>query len=703
MSSMKTRRGRRAATNATRRRIARIVLAGALASAVAAPVWGAELPLRRVILSSIGLAQFTHSGQVTGGTTVALPVRLDQVDDMLKSLTVFDRAGGVGAVSLPGKAPLTELFRDLPFGPKALESPSALLNALVGSEVEIAGQVAAKGRIFRVQPEEVALPNNGGTVTRHRLSLMTDRGLVQAILEDVTSLRFTDPVAKAQIDRALAGLTQNRAKDRRELSLGVLGSGNRTIALSYVVSAPVWKTSYRLVVPRDGAKARLQGWAVVENLTGGDWKDIDLVLVSGNPVALRQSLYTAFFSDRPEIPVVAGQRLLPRRDDQDGMVAPQRRSRSAAKSAPRFAAAQQADQRGARPVQIPAPVPAAPAGMAPAAETLGEPAMAAEAEDATTQLLYRFPAKVSLATGHTMMVTFIDREVAAQRTWLYQPETHARRPLAAIRVRNDGESGLPGGILTAFESSVDGTTSFIGDAQLPLLSKGAVKFVTLALDSKTDIRRDDLGVRQTTLGKAVNGELTITTRSRRTIGYEVTPPADEDRDIIVEEARDAGWSPASGMQGIEETPSRFRFRVSAPKGKTTKAELVLERTDRRTVLLTSLGAEEIHAIVQGLENESPALREAVTALGGIIGDISKATAQRGRLAAERKRIADDQERIRRNLQSVGSGSDLGRRYLDALKSQEDRLAAIGQSEQALDAEIAAKRRAAEDVARRLTL
>ena len=57
----------------------------------------------------------------------------------------------------------------------------------------------------------------------------------------------------------------------------------------------------------------------------------------------------------------------------------------------------------------------------------------AEAEEAATQLLYRFPAKLSLATGHTMMVPFVDREVTAARTWLYQPDTAARRPLAAVR------------------------------------------------------------------------------------------------------------------------------------------------------------------------------------------------------------------------------------------------------------------------------
>lgn len=310
--------------------VAAALLAGALCSAAAA-----ELPLTRVVLSSAGLAQFTHSGPVSAGSTVELAVRLDQVDDILKSMTVFDREGAIGAVSLPGKTPLAELFRDLPFGPDALNSRTALLNALIGSEVEIAGQVAAKGRVFHVEDEDVALPNNGGTTTRHRLTLMTDKGLVQAVLEEVTALRFTDPRAQAQVERALAGLAENRAKERRTLSIGFLGQGARNVSVSYVVAAPVWKAAYRLVLPKEGAKARLQGWAVLENLTGGDWTNVDLVLVSGNPVALRQPLYTAFFAERPEVPVATAARLLPRSDDADHQSCDCRRWRKRLRGRPR--------------------------------------------------------------------------------------------------------------------------------------------------------------------------------------------------------------------------------------------------------------------------------------------------------------------------------------------------------------------------------
>jgi hypothetical protein len=302
-----------------------------------------------------------------------------------------------------------------------------------------------------------------------------------------------------------------------------------------------------------------------------------------------------------------------------------------------------------------------------------------------------------------MMVPFVDREVSATRTWLYQPETAARHPLAAVRMRNDSESSLPPGIVTAYEAVGDGNVNFVGDAELPLLPRSTFKFITFALDSKTDIRREDKGVLRTQLGKAVNGTLTLTTRSRRSISYEITAPADGDRQIVIEEARTEGWKPASETSGMEETPTRFRYAVAAPKGQTTKATLVLERTDSQTMTLTTLAAEDMLAQIRGLQNESAAFKDSVTKLGAIVNDINKARTQRTQLDAERKKIADDQSRLRQNLQSVGQGSDLGRRYLETLKSQEDRLAEINRIDATMENEIAAKQQSAEDLARHLTL
>jgi hypothetical protein len=679
------------------------ILVAAIAASLSGTAMAEELPVTRVVLSTAGLAQFTHTGKVTPGSTVDLTVRLDQVDDLLKSLTIFDQAGAIGAVSLPGKAPLAELFRDLPFGPEALNSLPELLNAMVGSEISIDGAVNAEGRLLRVVEKVVTLPNNGGQVTRHWLVLMTETGLMQAVVEDLSSIRFVDAEAQAQIDKALAGLAANRTKDRRKLSINLLGSAERQAGFSYVVAAPVWKTAYRLVLPKeDNEKARLQGWAVVENLTGNDWADVELSLVSGNPVALKQPLYTAFSADRPEIPVTVAQRVVPRTDDADEPAPP-------AAPAPAMAAAQRSvamDQ--ARTLKS----RGGAAGYArlaqeteemPAPEQLGGAAQAAEAEEAATQISYRFPQKVTLTNGSTMMVPFVDREISAARTWLYQPETNGRHPLASIQLKNDTETALPAGIITAFDQSGEGRANFVGDAQLPLTAKSAQKFVTFALDAKTDIRRTDNGVKQTRLGKSVDGVLTLTTKSVRAIDYEITPPAEEDRDVIIDEARGDGWSPSSDSAGVELTAARFRYKVSAPRAKTTKASIKLERTDRQTIRLLTMDAEQIYATLRGLENADAALKKAVADLGDIVGAINAAERRRNELEAETRTISDDQDRIRKNLESVGQGSDIGRRYLDTLRTQEDRIDAVRKETAELDKQIAEKRQHAVEIVKRLSI
>src|SRR5579885_3591523 len=98
----------------------------------AAPALAGELTLKRVMLSTGGVAYLEYEAEIEGDAQPTLNVPLDQVDDVLKSIVVYDSKGGVGAASLPGRQPLAQLFNDLPFGPEALASPAALLNALQG-------------------------------------------------------------------------------------------------------------------------------------------------------------------------------------------------------------------------------------------------------------------------------------------------------------------------------------------------------------------------------------------------------------------------------------------------------------------------------------------------------------------------------------------------------------------------------------------
>src|SRR5262249_44548159 len=171
-----------------------------------------------VVLSQGGVGYFEYEASVTGNAELALAVRLDQIDDVIKSIIVFDDRGGVGGVRLAGQEPLTQAFRDLTFPREALESPVALLNALQGAEITVTGPSPMAGRIVRVVAEES--PTQGGrSIVRNRVTVMGATGMQTFILEEATSVSFSDANLQAEVARALRAIAENRARHRRTLTL----------------------------------------------------------------------------------------------------------------------------------------------------------------------------------------------------------------------------------------------------------------------------------------------------------------------------------------------------------------------------------------------------------------------------------------------------------------------------------------------------
>ena len=144
--------------------------------AVVGPVNAADLSLERIMLSSGGVGYFEYEAVVDGNATLSLDVPLDQIDDILKSLVVYDDGGTAGEVTLPGREPLTQSFVDLPFDRAALDSAPALLNALQGAEVRVTGAKPMSGRLLRVV-EETARGADGLVIPRDRVTLWTEAEL----------------------------------------------------------------------------------------------------------------------------------------------------------------------------------------------------------------------------------------------------------------------------------------------------------------------------------------------------------------------------------------------------------------------------------------------------------------------------------------------------------------------------------------------
>jgi hypothetical protein len=654
--------------------LSRSLVAAALFTAVALPAAAQELSLKRVMLSSGGIGYFEHEAEIDGNAELKLNVRFDQVDDVLKSLVVYDDKGGIGGVSLPGRDALSEAFRGLPFNQDALGSLATLVRALQGAEVTVTGPRMVSGRVVAVTPEISSVNNR--SEQRHRISILTADGVMQQfILEEAQDLQFNDPALRKQIGDALAAVRENRARDSRTLTVNLRGNGKRVVRAAYVVSVPVWKAAYRVTLPADATatKAGMQGWAVLENMTGTDWNNVELTLVSGSPVTFRQALYQAYYVNRPEVPVEVVGRILPRMDQ--GSV-----------SADYVTLEQERRRGGAVPQPMPAPAMAASAPPAPAAMAKRDesflarsPTQMAAASDATsagesfTQVSFKFPQPINIGAGRTLSVPIIDREVPVKRLALYQPETHERHPLAAIEIRNDGTTGLPPGILTIYERGAGGQAAYVGDARLAGLPVGDKRLLSYALDTRTIVERDADQTRRIVKGTITNGIFRYTVANTQTTIWRVKPPANEGRNMLLEQPGYSGWTVVKpDPKSVEISENRFRVAASIPAGTQTKVELVLERPVEESMQLSSASSETIAAFARNTELDK-ATRDAFARIMSLQSDVARHQQRLAILDNERKTIVSDQERLRGNLGSVPRDSDLYKRYLAKLEEQENAL------------------------------
>lgn len=637
----------------------RLVLALLLLGAT--PAAAADLALKRVMLSSAGVGYFEYEAEVDGAATLGLDVPLDQVDDVLISLVVFDSTGGVGTVELPGKDNTRASFGNVPFGPEALRSATDYLNSLQGVEIAVQGPRPMTGRIVRAERVAETLPAPQAqpqpTVQRTRVTILGAEGLRQFVLEEADAIQVADPDLRARIGAALDSLRREANQSMRHITLRSAGNGRRTVRVGYVAAAPLWKASYRLVLPaKEGDTARLQGWAVLENQSGAAWDGIALTLQYGNPVTFRQAIYQSYYVQRPEVPVEILGRILPSVDSRA-------RTLDLAKAAG-AAAPSPARAMAPPPPPSPAPMQAEVMQMAPAADQV-------QAAEGAEETIFQLPTPVVLAAGHTANVPIIDRSIPAKRVDL--STDNDEHPLSAIRVTNDTGASIPAGVLTLYDAS--GAATFTGNARLGGLPAGERRLLSFAQDLRTSVERDSTG--QTTLASltASEGVLRITTRQREVLRVTVTGPANEARRVLVEIPKEGDRTlgfEGSAIPAIEETATAWRVPVSLKPGEVRKFTAFIDRMEQEHTALLENDAQ----VVVRLLNEqalTPTARAALQKVATLRQDEAAKRAAVSQLKAQQAAILQDEDRIRRNLAAVATNDALHARLTRALDADETKL------------------------------
>ncbi len=472
------------------------------------PARGAELPeaprsalpITKVVLYQNGVGYFEREGLLEGDH-LTLQVRPSQINDLLKSLTIVDKSKGRAvSVSLPLEKSADQALSELPEQVRNAGGLLQLLTVFRGARVEVDGKFGSlSGRVVGLESVPQPAPvKDEPEVPKWQLTLASEGGeLVVVPFDQIRSVTILDEALAVGLNRSLD--VSLKEGDWKPVSITVrfTGEDDHPLTASYVVEMPRWKPAYRIVL--GGAKPLLQGWAVVDNVSGEDWKNVKLSLVAGTPVSFVYDLHSSQFVGRTDLsprrltaapppPVEAGGLALA-----EEVAAPE----AEAKADDGYGYSYKGDvasgglgrtaNAAKRAPGKPAPAPMAPAPPPPAFDQAMQSQFLAETQTAQLGSLFRYDLQtpVSVPDRTSTLVNIINNRVSAAEVAMFRPDYPGgplpTNPYRAVRLTNDTPFTLEQGPVTIYS---EGT--FLGEglrgtrrAQLDTLSRFLARFQSL--------------------------------------------------------------------------------------------------------------------------------------------------------------------------------------------------------------------------------
>jgi len=619
----------------------------------------AELPVQQVTLYKNGIGYFVRSGEVKAGEAARLEFKAGEMNDVLKSLVIFDEGGKVSGLRYDSSEPLATKLAEFPFQLGDHQPLSALLDQVKGARVELkTGPETLAGSIVSAREIKGAEKQP----QREEVTLLLDSGELRTVdLGGVTAMRFSDAVLQGQLVKYLARVAAGRSQEKRSVTVDSIGERARRLTASYVVPAPVWKSSYRLAFT-DAAEPTLEGWAIVDNTTGEDWSKVRLALVSGRPVSFITNLYKPRMVERQtaelpeeeaEAPELYGGAVVGGVGTGSGGGTGAGTFRSGPAKMAKISENRK-DQFAERHW---------------VASSVTAPAEAAERGELFE---YRFETPVTVRNGESAMLPFLQQEVAARKLLIFSTAA-SEFPRNAVEIGNTTGKTLDGGPITVFDGN-----AYAGEALMETVKAGDKRLVSYAvdlgtrvatkLDSSSDLVRE-IHVRR--------GVLTVRTAQRETKTYTIHNVDAKAKTLIVEHAIRQGCRLTS-TQPSETTASAYRFEVKLRPQGTEKLPVTEERLMDQTVALTNTSSDFLSAYIQNKDLDEAA-RKQLERIGGEKRLIAENDAAIQRADQEINSLVQDQERIRQNiltLNQVSGQQEQVQNYARRLSAQETELASL---------------------------
>lgn len=627
------------------------------------------LPIRKVVLFKHGVGYFEREGQVHGDAAIDLHFRASEMNDVLKSLTVLDRHGGlVTSISYESTKPLERQLEDIAIRIPDDNALTGLLSQIKGARVALqVGSERIEGLITGT--EQVTRKEHDATLWSTYLTLLVGGALRSFDLLDVSSIEFVDEALRKDLQHLLDILIGGKRKDLKRLTIFARGEGTRQLHASYMVESPVWKTSYRMLLHTE-EPAILQGWALVDNTQDEDWQNVELSLVAGLPISFVHDLYSPRYKRRPVVQVQEEEAYAP--PTLEGAVSE--------------AADEMAEYRPAPPPPAPA-MPMAmdrPAMLSRAAARRKSVQVQTRTVEVGDQFHYVIDNPVTVLRNQSALVPILQAAVEAQKVAVYNPEVRQANPMSAVLLKNSTAMTLEGGPMTVFQKD-----SYVGEAMLETMKPGEKRLVPYSVELGGQVMIDPKS-QQSDVQRAriARGMLHLHRYRLQTTAYLIRNKLAEALDLFIEHRFQRGWDLVDTPRPEETTEHFYRFRVRAPAGQTTRFAVVEKGDDVESYHVGQIGREQLQMWIESrvVEGKTRELLEQLTALAERVSNLAATIERKKR---EVQRIHKDQERLRHNLQALGPSKDekeLRDRYVRQLAQEEDNLRDLQASIDQLEAE-----------------
>jgi hypothetical protein len=650
---------------------AAVVLAAGAAVQAQEAAGPARLQVKRVVLYKNGVGYFEHAGTVRGNQEVSIDFTSGQLDDVVKSLTVIDSgAGQIAGASYNSTAPLSRQLSTLrlPLGEQT--SLVDFLRVLRGTRIEArTGTGAVTGRLLSVEQKQRLRGEQ--TVTVDEASLITDGGEVRTFeLTPATTVRIAESELREDVGRYLEMLAATRAKDIRRMTIATAGRGERELLVSYISEVPVWKSTYRIVMPsKAGEKPLLQGWAIVDNTVGQDWQNVELSLVAGTPQSFIQQLSQPYYSRRPVMPLPQAVMLSPQTHEAtlDG----QEKATGIVGGVP----GGRAEGIGsARPQRTPSAAAVAEMSRdrAEMNELMAAQEAAAESRELGELFEYRLRQPVTIRKDQSALVPILQTQIEAERVSLWNGT--GGRPRRALWVTNSSGLTLDGGAFNVLDAG-----AFAGEGLLEQVRPGERRLISYAADTALVIedKRESSSQRISRLLLS-RGVLTQISEQRETRVYTARNSDATARTLVIEHPARPEWKLKEGTKTEETTVSAHRFRLAVEPRSTAKLAVEEFRPLSVQYRVTALSDDQLQFYLRQAQR-SPELEQLLRRVLERKGRLAAMDAQMAARQQQIGSIFEDQQRVRENLKSLkGSAEEraLIQRYTRQLNEQEDRLEAL---------------------------